>query len=67
MKKEEIRRSNAATLEKQVNELRKELIKLNAQVAMGTQVKSPGQISKVKRNIARIITELKNKPRDTKA
>jgi len=67
MKKEEIRRSNHSDLLKKEIELRKELVKLNAQVAMGTQVKSPGQIKQVKRNIARIKTELKNKPRDTKA
>ena len=47
--------------EKKEIELRKELVKLNAQVAMGTQIKSPGQISQVKRNIARIKTEIKHK------
>lgn len=67
MKNDEIRRTSAEDLEKKIIELRKELVKLNAQVATGTQIKSPGQISQVKRNIARINTELKNKLRDTKA
>ena len=65
MKKDEIKRSSIEDLEKKKIELRKELVKLNAQVATGTQVKSPGQIKQVKRNIARIETEMKNK-RDAK-
>jgi len=44
--------------EKQLVELRKELIKLNTQVATGTTLKSPGQVKKVKKNIARLLTEL---------
>ena len=67
MKNSEIRRMTHDDLEKKVAELRSELVKLNAQVAMGTQVKSPGQISQIKKNIARIKTQMKNKPRDTKA
>jgi len=67
MKSEEIRRTPPEELKKKLGELQMELVKLNAQVAMGTQIKSPGQLTKVRRNIARIKTELKNKPRETKA
>lgn len=67
MKKDEIKRSSVEDLGKKKVELRKELVKLNAQAAMGTQIKSPGQIRQIRRNIARIETEIKNKQRDTKA
>ena len=66
MKMNEIRRTSLEDLEQKEIELRKELVKLNAQVAMGTQIKSPGQLSQVKKNIARIKTEIKHK-RDAQA
>ena len=48
-------------IEQQLIELKKELIKLNTQVATGTSLKNPGQVKKVKKNIARLLTELKTK------
>jgi len=57
----ELRAKNPADIEKQLSESRKELIKLNTQVATGTALKSPGQVRKVKKNIARMITILKEK------
>lgn len=65
MKMEEIRKSTAADLIIKEKELMKEMIKLQAQVAMGTQLKSPGQIREIRKNIARIETELNNKQRNT--
>jgi ribosomal protein L29 len=63
MNMEEIRKSSAEELLSKEKELKKELVKLQAQVAMGTQIKSPGQIGEIKKNIARIETEMKNKQR----
>jgi len=63
MKKDEVRRTSKPDLEAKLVELQKEIVKLNAQVAMGTQLKSPGQLGQIKRNIARIETEIKNKER----
>ncbi|MFH1181866.1 MAG: 50S ribosomal protein L29 [Candidatus Woesearchaeota archaeon] len=51
-------------LAKQLVEMRKELMKINAQVASGTVPKSPGTIRKIKRQIARILT-LNNQRRKT--
>ena len=48
-------------LESQLQELKKELVKLNTQVATGTTLKSPGQVKKTKKTIARILTQLKTK------
>jgi large subunit ribosomal protein L29 len=51
-------------LTKQLVDMRKELMKLNAQVASGTVPKSPGTIRKIKKQIARILT-LNNQRRKT--
>jgi len=51
-------------LDKKLSELRLELAKERAQVAMGGTVKSPGRIKELRRSIARILTikrERKNK------
>jgi large subunit ribosomal protein L29 len=61
MKKKEIRSMNDKELKNMLSELRKDLIKLNAQVATGTQLKSPGQVRQIKKNIARVLTAQKNK------
>ena len=48
-------------LHAKVLELRKELIKLNAQTATGTAPKNPMQISTTKKHIARLLTALRSK------
>ena len=61
MKSKELQSKSKQELESQLNELRKELIKLNTQVATGTTLKNPGQVKKIKKNIARLLTELNKK------
>jgi len=61
MKTKELKSKSREEIESQLFELRKELIKLNTQVATGTTLKSPGQVRKIKKNIARLITTLKEK------
>lgn len=56
MNAKEIRGMDKNTLNDKLVELKKELIKMNAQVAVGTALKSPGQVRKVKKTIARILT-----------
>ena len=56
MKIKDLRKTAANDLDAKMTELRKELIKLNAQVATGTQMKSSKQISQIKRTIAQIKT-----------
>jgi len=61
MKVKEIRvMSNEDTNSKLV-ELKKELMKNRAQVASGTTPKSPGQIKKIRKTIAKILTVTKEK------
>ncbi len=61
MKSAEMKKLGAKELQGKMGELRMELIKQNAQVARGTNPKSPGQVKQMKKGIARILTELKNK------
>ncbi len=61
MKAKELRNLTKKDLETKLDELKKELIKLNAQVATGTVPKSPGQIKQIKKTIARILTITKEK------
>ena len=61
MKNKDIKSKSKEELESQVQELRKELIKLNTQVATGTTLKNPGLVKNTKKNIARLLTELKTK------
>jgi len=61
IKIKELRQNSEEELNKKKDELRKELLKLNAQVATGTTPKSPGQIKDIKKTVARIETVLQNK------
>lgn len=54
----EIRTLGEDALKSRIAELRKELMKYNAQVAIGTIPKNPGAIRKSKRMVARILTVL---------
>ena len=62
MKFKEIKSTPKEELKSKLIELKKELIKNNAQVASGTTPKSPGQLKQLKKNIAKInlaISQLK--------
>ncbi len=48
-------------LQAKLLELKKELIKLNAQAATGTTPKNPRQIRTTKKNVARLMTALRSK------
>jgi len=56
MKAKEIRNTEKSAINDKIAELKKELIKLNAQIAIGSAIKNPSQIKKIKKTIARIIT-----------
>ncbi len=61
MKTKELRILPNNELEKRLAELRLELMKDQAQVALGATPKNPGRVSTVKKAIARIITLLSQK------
>ncbi|MBU4143209.1 50S ribosomal protein L29 [Patescibacteria group bacterium] len=56
MNAKEIRGMDKNALNEKLVELKKELVKMNAQVAVGTALKNPGQVRVVKKTIARILT-----------
>lgn len=56
MKYKELKNLNEKDLQKKQKEAELELIKLQSQVATGTNIKSPGQIKQLKKMIAKIKT-----------
>ena len=61
MKSKELKLINEADLENKMEELKKELMKINSQIAIGTVPKNPSKVSEIKRTIARILTIQKEK------
>lgn len=61
MKKKELKLMSKEDLKSKLDDLKKELMKFNTQIATGTTPKSPGQIKNTKKTIARILTFLKTK------
>lgn len=57
----ELRALSGEELGKRLEEFKKELLKLNVQVATGANPSNPGQLKQLKKNIARILTILKEK------
>ncbi len=47
---------NELDLENKISELKKELMKINSQIAIGTVPKSPGKVKIMKKTIAKILT-----------
>lgn len=56
MKAKELRLMNEIDIENKVIELKKELMKISSQIAIGTVPKSPGKVREIKRMIAKIFT-----------
>lgn len=62
MKLREMRNLEKNAVNEKITEMKKELVKINAQVAIGTALKNPGQVRQIKKTIARILT-IQNEPR----
>jgi large subunit ribosomal protein L29 len=54
---------SVAGLQERLGEFKKELLKLNVQVATGANATSPGKLKQTKKNIARVLTLLNVKER----
>ena len=61
IKKSELRQMSEKMLSEKLNDLRKEMIKINAQIAIGTIPEKPGRIKEIRKTIARINTNIRNK------
>ena len=66
MKFKELKNLSKAELEEKIPEIKKQLMKDNTQVSSGTMPKNPGLIKANKKTIARILTILKQKPKEEK-
>ena len=56
MKAKELRLMNEFDLENKSEELKKELMKINSQIAVGTVPKNPGKVKEIKKTISKILT-----------
>jgi len=56
LRTKEIEKMTKKELTEKLNELRKEMIKLKSQIAMGSLPESPGKVREIRRTIARILT-----------
>lgn len=56
MKTKELKLMNEADLENKSIDLRKELMKINSQIAIGMSPKNPSKAGEIKRTIAKILT-----------
>jgi len=61
MKIKEMRQLSNEDLNSKIAELKKEILKINAQVATGTQIQNPAQLRQNKRSVAKLLTVLKEK------
>ncbi len=62
----EIRQMKEPDLNSKLKELKKELLKINAQIATHTPPENPGKVKQVKKTIARMLTILHEKKRGNK-
>ncbi len=63
LKKKDLRKLSDEDLEKKLKDLRLELLKERGNVEMGGNIKNPGKIKVIKRDIARILTLKKERER----
>lgn len=56
IRKNEIKQMDEKGIKEKLASLQEELVKINAQIAMGTLPQNPGKIKEIKRTVARIKT-----------
>ncbi|MBU1245587.1 MAG: 50S ribosomal protein L29 [Nanoarchaeota archaeon] len=61
IKKTELKQLNKQVAGEKLNDLRKELMKANSQIAMGTLPENPGRIREIKRTITKLQILIKQK------
>lgn len=61
IKKNDFKQMDEESLKKKLDDLKKEMVKINAQISTGTPPENPGRVREMKKTIARILTKLKQK------
>jgi large subunit ribosomal protein L29 len=67
---EEMRNLGPEEIKTRIRELRKELMKENVHISSGTAPSNPGKLKQIKKNIARLLTILKQsqeKPKEVRS
>ena len=67
IRKSELIQMNKKALTGKLEELKRELIRINAQISMGTIPENPGKIKEIRKTIARIKTIQNSKEESKKA
>ncbi len=60
IKKNDLKQMDEKTLDERLKDLKLELVRINAQISMGTMPEKPGRIKEIRKTIARIITKKNN-------
>ena len=66
MKTKELKTLNEQGMDSKLLEMKKELMKINSQIAIGTIPKNPSKVKEIKKTIAKIHTFRNQKPVQTK-
>lgn len=61
IKKSELKNMKEEQVNSKMIELKKELVKINAQLAIGTMPENPGRVREIKRTIAKLNTVLRSR------
>lgn len=61
IKKSELKNMKEEQIGSRMIELKKELVKINAQLAIGTMPENPGRVREIKRTIAKLNTVLRTR------
>jgi large subunit ribosomal protein L29 len=54
IRKQELKQMKIAEVKKKLLELKKELVKINIQIALGTLPENPGRVKEIKKTIAKL-------------
>ncbi|RME55514.1 50S ribosomal protein L29 [Candidatus Woesearchaeota archaeon] len=64
IKASELRKMDLSSLKSKLDDLRKDLLKVNAQRSMGTALENPGQVKQIKKAIARVLMVINEKSKN---
>lgn len=58
IRKKELKNMNEGQINQKLNDLKKELMRINTQKSTGTNIENPGRVKELKRTIAKLLTRL---------
>ncbi|MDD5253596.1 MAG: 50S ribosomal protein L29 [Candidatus Nanoarchaeia archaeon] len=64
IKKNELKHMSKDQMEKKIEELKKDLLKINAQRATKTTPENPGKVKQIRKTIAKLISKIHNQKKN---